>query len=112
MAPSRGIVFALAALLVSSLLVITLTYGTRRFGLPVDFRLPIADHQNEQNSAVDNLAITLHPGDHALRGPEVMSLRWNITKGYRSPDGVKKLVYLINGSRIDRCLRRFDANVL
>lgn len=112
MAPSRGIVFALAALLVSSLLVITLTYGTARFGLPVDFRLPTADHQNEHNSVMDHLAITLHPGDHVLRGPEIVSFRWNITKGYRSPDGVKKLVYLINGSRIGRYLRSVEADFM
>jgi hypothetical protein len=103
MAPSRGTLFTLAALLLSSLVVITLTYGTSRFGQNPDFRIPITGSQDQHASVSEDLAIPLHPAEHALREPEVLSLRWKITKGYRSPDGVKKLVYLINGTHIGRC---------
>lgn len=103
MAPSRGKLLTLAALLLSSLAVITLTYGTSRFGLHADFRIPITASQDEHASVAEDLTIALHPAEHALREPRVLSLSWKITKGYRSPDGVKKLVYLINGIPVGRC---------
>ncbi|KAE8443035.1 hypothetical protein EG329_002429 [Mollisiaceae sp. DMI_Dod_QoI] len=43
------------------------------------------------------LGIHLHPEDHVQRAPRTVTYYWNITAGFRSPDGVKKLVYLVNG---------------
>lgn len=40
----------------------------------------------------------LHPEEHAYRVPTTITHHWNITKEYSSPDGVQKLVYLINGA--------------
>jgi hypothetical protein len=102
MAPSRGILFVLTALLLSSLFLFALTYGRSRFGLHVSFGPPLSGSQNVYDSGAEDLLIGLHPVEHVLREPKVVNLRWNITRGYRSPDGVKKLVYLINGSIIDR----------
>ncbi|KIW76134.1 hypothetical protein Z517_10879 [Fonsecaea pedrosoi CBS 271.37] len=42
-------------------------------------------------------AIKLHPEVHASRPPTTLTFNWEITKGYRYPDGVRKEVYLING---------------
>jgi len=44
------------------------------------------------------LGIRLHPEDHVSRPPTTVTHVWNITSGYRSPDGVKKKVYLVNDS--------------
>jgi hypothetical protein len=44
-----------------------------------------------------DLAIRLHPGDHEAREPRTIRYQWDITKDYRYPDRVRKLVYLING---------------
>lgn len=43
------------------------------------------------------LGIELHPEDHVSRGPVEIVHHWNITSGFRSPDGVRKRVYLVNG---------------
>lgn len=42
------------------------------------------------------LGIPLHPEDHVSRPPKTITHHWNITSGIRSPDGVKKGVYLVN----------------
>jgi FtsP/CotA-like multicopper oxidase with cupredoxin domain len=50
-----------------------------------------------QNGSHDEmLGIRLHPRDHVFRPPTTISHHWNITTGFRSPDGVKKQVYLVN----------------
>ncbi|KAG6292812.1 hypothetical protein E4U46_008242 [Claviceps purpurea] len=41
--------------------------------------------------------IVLHPEQHVYREPKKIRVDWNITKGMRSPDGVVKSIYLING---------------
>lgn len=43
-----------------------------------------------------DLRILLHPEDHVSRPPTTLVYDWTVTKGYRSPDGVRKEVYLIN----------------
>ncbi|KAF8860867.1 hypothetical protein BDZ45DRAFT_587758 [Acephala macrosclerotiorum] len=43
------------------------------------------------------LGIRLHPKDHMSRPPTTITHNWNITAEFRSPDGVKKFVYLVNG---------------
>ncbi|KAK4945723.1 hypothetical protein LTR10_015071 [Elasticomyces elasticus] len=47
-----------------------------------------------------DLRIILHPEDHVSRPPTTLTYSWIITKGYRSPDGVRKEVYLINDQLI------------
>lgn len=48
-----------------------------------------------QSKAV--LGIQLHPKDHVSREAKTIFHRWTITSESRSPDGVKKNVYLVNG---------------
>lgn len=43
------------------------------------------------------IGIELHPTNHVFRSPKTISHHWTITKGFLSPDGVKKEVYLVNG---------------
>ncbi|CAG8977769.1 hypothetical protein HYALB_00011154 [Hymenoscyphus albidus] len=45
----------------------------------------------------ENLGAILHPDEHIYREPKTIKHVWTITKGLRSPDGVEKSVYLING---------------
>lgn len=40
----------------------------------------------------------LHPERHRSREPETIHLTWNVTSEKRAPDGVLRLVYLINGT--------------
>jgi FtsP/CotA-like multicopper oxidase with cupredoxin domain len=42
------------------------------------------------------LGIQLHPEDHVFRNPKTITYNWTITSEFRSPDGVKKEVYLVN----------------
>lgn len=42
-------------------------------------------------------AFTLQPNDHIFRKPQTIRATWNVTMEERAPDGVKKMVYLING---------------
>lgn len=53
-----------------------------------------------------SFSIELHPKDHIQRLPTTITHHWTVTKGYRSPDGVRKLVYLINGTH---SVRRYPA---
>lgn len=41
----------------------------------------------------------LHPEDHIYREARTIHLAWNVSKATRSPDGVSKSVYLINGKK-------------
>lgn len=43
------------------------------------------------------VGIELHPEDHVFRAPRTIIHNWTITSAIRSPDGVKKSVYLVNG---------------
>ncbi|KAH8802618.1 laccase iv [Xylogone sp. PMI_703] len=52
-------------------------------------------HLNDSNESPD-LAIRLHPEAHHTRAPKVITHQWNITRDFRYPDRVRKLVYLIN----------------
>lgn len=51
----------------------------------------------ETGSQERTLGIKLHPQHHENRPAKTITHRWAITSGYRSPDGVKKKVYLVNG---------------
>ncbi|KAG9961243.1 hypothetical protein KCU61_g5649, partial [Aureobasidium melanogenum] len=48
-------------------------------------------------STASRLNIQLHPEDHATREPSILTFKWQVTSSVQSPDGVEKLVYLING---------------
>ena len=41
--------------------------------------------------------ILLHPEEHIYRSADIVEHWWSISTGFRSPDGVRKRVYLING---------------
>lgn len=58
------------------------------------FGLHFSSHSD---SGPPELAIRLRPEPHTARQRETIHLQWDITQDYRSPDGVKKLYYLING---------------
>ncbi|KAJ9604007.1 hypothetical protein H2200_011529 [Cladophialophora chaetospira] len=45
----------------------------------------------------EDISIILRPEDHIYRQPKTLTFDWHVTKGFRSPDGVRKEVYLING---------------
>lgn len=49
------------------------------------------------DSGTEFLAIQLHPEEHIYREPKTIYYDWSVASGFRSPDGVKKRVYLING---------------
>lgn len=51
----------------------------------------------DSGSSDGTLAILLHPEDHVYRRPTQQTHYWNVTSKYRSPDGVLKKIYLING---------------
>jgi hypothetical protein len=42
-------------------------------------------------------AFTLQPNDHIFRKSQTIRATWNVTMEEHAPDGVKKMVYLING---------------
>ncbi|KAH7137027.1 multicopper oxidase-domain-containing protein [Dactylonectria estremocensis] len=48
------------------------------------------------NNATSHLAIELNPKEHTSRPSTTLTFNWTITAGQRSPDGVEKLVYLVN----------------
>jgi len=45
----------------------------------------------------DDDVILLHPEQHIYRKAKAVRFEWTITTETRSPDGVAKLIYLING---------------
>lgn len=49
------------------------------------------------NREAKQLAYLLNPQKHASRPPTTLVFNWIITSGLRSPDGVEKQVYLVNG---------------
>jgi len=54
------------------------------------------ENGKEDASQEQMLGIQLHPEDHVFRDPKAIAYNWTITSGFRSPDGVKKEVYLVN----------------
>lgn len=45
----------------------------------------------------DQVGILLHSKTHSNRDAETLRFDWTVTTGTRSPDGVEKQVYLVNG---------------
>ncbi|KAI1608769.1 putative laccase [Exophiala viscosa] len=55
-----------------------------------------SQHSTGDYDGPEDLRIILHPEDHVNRPPTTLVYDWTITKGYRTPDGVRKSVYLID----------------
>ncbi|RDW65066.1 hypothetical protein BP6252_10717 [Coleophoma cylindrospora] len=53
--------------------------------------------QSTRVTSGETVGIRLHPEDHVYRKPQTRNYNWVVTSGVRSPDGVQKEVYLING---------------
>lgn len=94
---SRASIFLLICC-ISTLVVFLNLLGRWHFWVP-DLHVSNNDGLN-QSSAAQSSNWELHPEDHALRPPTTIRLSWNITSEYRRPDGVNKLIYLINGITI------------
>jgi FtsP/CotA-like multicopper oxidase with cupredoxin domain len=54
------------------------------------------DLDEDSKTLEEILGIRLHPQDHVDRAPKTITHHWKVTSGIRSPDGVKKEVYLVN----------------
>ena len=52
----------------------------------------------------------LHPEYHVSRDPSIRHFSWNITKATKAPNGVKKDVFLINGTTNLRVSLRFESS--
>ena len=91
--PYTLVVLVLVLVLVSGVL-----YNTIDAYLPRGLRYGLLTPQRESN-----LEHLLTPQDHVNRAPNTVHYVWKITTGFRAPDGVRKKVYLINGS-LQRCV--------
>ena len=58
--------------------------------------------KTSHGGAAKTIGILLSPDKHIHRDAYNISLQWNISSGFREPDGVKKRVYLVNGRRLTR----------
>lgn len=90
---SNAALCILLLLLFSSTALFIVTY--QKYWTFHQILLPVLDHEYTRNSR--DFSITLLPEKHNRRDPTTIFYYWNITKGYRTPDGVRKLVYLVNG---------------
>ncbi|CAG8959839.1 hypothetical protein HYFRA_00001748 [Hymenoscyphus fraxineus] len=68
----------------------SVTYSTAKYGSWGIFEI-------EHEDLKPILGIKLHPEDHENRPARTITYRWTISSDHRSPDGVKKKVYLVNG---------------
>lgn len=57
-----------------------------------------AHHAAPDPSPPPSFAGALRPELHASRAPAMIRLNWTVSTGVRAPDGVDKMVYLINGA--------------
>lgn len=57
---------------------------------PATTTVPLPDPAQETS-------FVLNPREHIAREPKTLRMTWNVTRETREPDGVEKLVYLING---------------
>ncbi|TVY91410.1 Laccase [Lachnellula willkommii] len=95
MAP-RWTSYLLASLLISCILSFGFSYRELFLSLKA-FENFYPEFSDENISDEIGISLPLHPERHISRAPTTVKLHWEITQGYRSPDGVRKLVYLING---------------
>jgi FtsP/CotA-like multicopper oxidase with cupredoxin domain len=64
------------------------------------------------NLSTQSLDRTLHPEEHVNRSAITINLRWFVSVGFRSPDGVKRRVYLINGEFLGPTIEARSGDVL
>ena len=57
----------------------------------------LSEHLDHAQHGSD-LKWLLHPEDHVSRDPGVRHFSWNITKATIAPNGVRKIVFRINGT--------------
>jgi hypothetical protein len=79
--------------MITSILLFLFTY--QKYGI-VNIKTKLNIYDDSVNDSRE-ATIILYPTDHVHRPTKTLNHHWNITKGYKSPDGVHKLVYLING---------------
>lgn len=88
--------YLLSAVLLSCILSFGFNYRAL-FASPNLFQSYGPENADEGTGSEPGISISLHPDRHISRATKTITLRWDITQGYRSPDGVQKLVFLING---------------
>lgn len=89
------------SLLYAVILSFTLFFGfsyNNLFASPNLFQSYELKNTDADTGSESGISISLHPEKHISRAANTIKLRWNVTQGYRSPDGVRKLVFLINGT--------------
>lgn len=84
-------IFPISVLFVCLLLVFVFLTSLKKLYSPS----PLSNIRHD--SPDEPLGIVLHPTSHIHRTPKTIVQSWNITSESRSPDGVEKQVYLING---------------
>jgi FtsP/CotA-like multicopper oxidase with cupredoxin domain len=102
-----------SCLLVAVLLSCILSFGFNYralFASPNLFQNSQPEFSNEDIASEPGVSIPLHPERHISRAPKTIRLQWNVTQGYRSPDGVRKLVYLINGETLSAFMCELTAD--
>ncbi|CAG8948828.1 hypothetical protein HYFRA_00001951 [Hymenoscyphus fraxineus] len=88
--PKSRLLLLTTFLVLTAILYYTLDLSTLSSRIPI--YNPFSSTPNPEN-----LGVILHPDEHIYREPKTIKHVWAITKGLRSPDGVEKSVYLING---------------
>ena len=91
----------LSAVLLTSALLAFLSYSLARFQ---GWTASGLSDPSLDNSDDESLAIRLRPDLHRYRNPHTIEHEWTISSGIRSPDGVEKQVYLINGTPASKTL--------
>ncbi|RMD42634.1 hypothetical protein DV735_g2484, partial [Chaetothyriales sp. CBS 134920] len=91
--PTQSLCVGLALVIFSFFAAVLVVNGD---ALRLVFSKPTAATGSAESHPSKNVAIQLKPEDHIFRAPSTLEFNWDITKGFRSPDGVRKEVYLIN----------------
>jgi len=86
----------IAAVLILFAISLSLYYN-EYFPNPFVSHLDHIEDLSDKSAEILDLAIRLHPRDYEARELRIIKYQWDITKDYRYPDRVRKLVYLING---------------
>jgi hypothetical protein len=60
---------------------------------------------------VDDGSMLLHPERHVFRDPTTIHMTWNVTLEPRAPDGVMRLVYLINGKWLQHKVAEHESSI-
>jgi hypothetical protein len=85
-------------LVLASLLLFTLYISAERWNGARSHIGEFLAGTSDEAAGIPSLGILLHPEEHRSRDAGIITLHWTITSGFRTPDGVRKKVYLINGN--------------